>query len=858
MQVEDFNIPLQSKFHGTRHLYQAFENLSLDFFIILSSISGVIGASGQANYAAGNAFQDTFANTTSTSKFPCISIDIGLLADAKHNNPIREQNLARHGVVPMRPYEFVALLEYAMSARISRDHCKQIVVGFDWQSLSDVEITNATTKGPLFCHIRQSSGNTATNPGPSIGKPLEVAVSASSDREEVQRIVTAAISRKLSNLVASDGLDQRTDSSMLDLGLDSLITTELRNWIFSEFKVVTQVLEILDQASIRSLASLVASRATFVQGKIHSLTSDDNENCDKLNPAREDNNSSMVGERLPLSSTKLPLLPLPELENTLSMYLDSRRVFLSGEELGHTSNLISEFLHDEGPGQELQSRLRARLMNPHIDSWLSEPYSEKIYLERRDPIHPTGTFYGGHLLTGLPHSQAERAAILAVAAFGFKNSVELGTVERDYMNDEPICMESLHWLFNAVREPRLKVDKIRRSLEENYLIALRHGHFFKIRLLNEEGDRSFRRLKVAFEHILAVSETSRPSLAALTADERDSWAEVGDYLHLTTPNLHFQVRESIKLKNDRNHAAVSSVESAAFVMCLDDGEPSNASERCDQFFLGDPSNRWSDKTLQFIVCKNGVSAFVGEHSMLDGMSVRQFNRCITNAIVDHRMPDEQTSSQGVNLVEEIDFVIEPAIESRIDVIRQRFKEKYAPIEFAHHHIRTLGSNFLRTNKCPAKAGYQVIIQLACLLYYGYQPESWETISMSRFHKGRVDWIQAIQPDMVSFCAAARDNVLPLAKQRRLFFDAVNTFVNTMTQVGRGHGFKAHLHALLAMVRDDEPVPALFKDQAWRDTTVSSVKTVKTDCLEGAMLQETAFLMAEPKCIFVHFEVEDYG
>jgi len=673
MQVEDFNIPLQSKFHGTRHLYQAFENLSLDFFIILSSISGVIGASGQANYAAGNAFQDTFANTTSTSKFPCISIDIGLLDDAKHNNPIREQNLARHGVVPMRPYEFVALLEYAMSARISRDHCKQIVVGFDWQSLSDVEITNATTKGPLFCHIRQSSGNTATDPGPSIGKPLEVAVSESSDREELQRIVTAAISHKLSNLVASDGLDQRTDSSMLDLGLDSLITTELRNWIFSEFKVVTQVLEILDQGSIRSLASLVAFRATFVQGKIHSLTSDDNGNCDKLNPARGDNNSSMVGERLPSSSTELPLLPLPELENTLSMYPDSRRVFLSGEELGHTSNLISEFLHDEGPGQELQSRLRARLMYPHIDSWLSEPYSEKIYLERRDPIHPTGTFYGGHLLTGSPHSQAERAAILAVAAFGFKNSVELGTVERDYMNDEPICMESLHWLFNAVREPRLKVDKIRRSLEENYLIALRHGHFFKVRLLNEEGDRSFRRLKVAFEH-----------------------------------------------------------------------------------------------------------------------------------------------------------------------------------------IRTLGSNFLRTHKCPAKAGYQVIIQLACLLYYGYQPESWETISMSRFHKGRVDWIQAIQPDMVSFCAAARDNVVPLAKQRRLFFDAVNTFVNTMTQVGRGHGFKAHLHALLAMVRDDEPVPALFKDQAWRDTTVSSVKTVKTDCLEGAMLQETAFLMAEPKCIFVHFEVEDYG
>lgn len=112
--------------------------------------------------------------------------------------------------------------------------------------------------------------------------------------------------------------------------------------------------------------------------------------------------------------------------------------------------------------------------------------------------------------------------------------------------------------------------------------------------------------------------------------------------------------------------------------------------------------------------------------------------------------------------------------------------------------------------------------------------------MSRFHKGRVDWIQAIQPTMASFCAAARDTELPFVKKRRLFFDAVNTFANTMTRVGRGHGFKAHLHALLAMVQDQEPIPALFEDQAWRDTTVSSVKTVKTDCLEGRCCRRQRF------------------
>lgn len=196
------------------------------------------------------------------------------------------------------------------------------------------------------------------------------------------------------------------------------------------------------------------------------------------------------------------------------------------------------------------------------------------------------------------------------------------------------------------------------------------------------------------------------------------------------------------------------------------------------------------------------------------------------------------------------------METRITQIKDNFREKCAPIEFVHHNINTLGGAFLRAHKCPSKAGYQVIIQLACLLYYGYQPESWETVSMSRFHMGRVDWIPAVQPPMARFCAAALNAELGLAEKRRLFFAAVNNFVTTMTQIVRGHGFKAHMHALLAMVEETETLPELFRDKTWCDTTVASIKTVKTDCLEGAMLQETAFLMPEPRCIFLHYEAEE--
>ncbi|KAL8893508.1 MAG: hypothetical protein Q9192_005192 [Flavoplaca navasiana] len=277
------------------------------------------------------------------------------------------------------------------------------------------------------------------------------------------------------------------------------------------------------------------------------------------------------------------------------------------------------------------------------------------------------------------------------------------------------------------------------------------------------------------------------------------------------------------------------------------------SERCNQFFLGEPPNRWSDMTLQFVVCEIGVSALIGEHSMLDGMSVRQLNRSITLAIQAHeaRYETKDPLPSTHDRLQELFFKTDSEIETQITLIRDTFRNKYSPIEFVHDEINILGAALLRAHKCPSKAGYQIIIQLACLVYYGYQPDSWETVSMSRFHMGRVDWIQASQTSMADFCAAALDQNVDHTQKRQFFFGTVNNFVNTLTQISQGYGFKAHMHALLAMVTEDETLPELFRDKAWRDTTVASVKTVKTDCLEGAMLQETAFLMPEPKCIFLH-------
>ncbi len=53
----------------------------LDFFVLSSPISGIVGAQGQANYAAGNTFQDELARFRLRRGEKAVSLDLSILAD---------------------------------------------------------------------------------------------------------------------------------------------------------------------------------------------------------------------------------------------------------------------------------------------------------------------------------------------------------------------------------------------------------------------------------------------------------------------------------------------------------------------------------------------------------------------------------------------------------------------------------------------------------------------------------------------------------------------------------------------------------------------------------------------------------
>jgi hypothetical protein len=63
---------------GTWNLHELLPT-DLDFFVVLSSIAGIIGSVSQANYAAGNTFQDALVHYRQKKGLAAQSLDLGLM-----------------------------------------------------------------------------------------------------------------------------------------------------------------------------------------------------------------------------------------------------------------------------------------------------------------------------------------------------------------------------------------------------------------------------------------------------------------------------------------------------------------------------------------------------------------------------------------------------------------------------------------------------------------------------------------------------------------------------------------------------------------------------------------------------------
>ncbi|GAA3463317.1 type I polyketide synthase [Saccharothrix longispora] len=112
---------LRPKVDGALNLHDLTRDTPLSAFVLFSSVSGVLGAPGQASYAAANAFLDALAAHRAAQGLPALSLDWGLWGEAGGMGGSLSagdvSRLAAGGIVPLGTAEALALFDRALAAR---------------------------------------------------------------------------------------------------------------------------------------------------------------------------------------------------------------------------------------------------------------------------------------------------------------------------------------------------------------------------------------------------------------------------------------------------------------------------------------------------------------------------------------------------------------------------------------------------------------------------------------------------------------------------------------------------------------------------------------------------------------------
>ncbi|KAF2753079.1 putative polyketide synthase [Pseudovirgaria hyperparasitica] len=264
MTFAKWRAAVSPKVAGSYNLHAQFAD-SLDFFIMLSSVAGFIGNASQANYAAGNTYQDALARHRTSLNLPAVSIDLGLVKEIGYVSENKElgERLLRDGHRALEEKEVLDLVSAAIRNPYRALNASQIITG-----LLPIAVPQQTQTGwradPRFVGLKQQarskSGmcqgyNTATG---TITLSLKDQIGGAESEIDAVNVLTRAIVAKLAEMFLIPEVDIDVSLPLAKYGVDSLVAVEMRNWLVAATRCEVSIFDILGCSSLRELAGKVS------------------------------------------------------------------------------------------------------------------------------------------------------------------------------------------------------------------------------------------------------------------------------------------------------------------------------------------------------------------------------------------------------------------------------------------------------------------------------------------------------------------------------------------------------------------------------------------------------------------------
>jgi NADPH:quinone reductase-like Zn-dependent oxidoreductase/acyl carrier protein len=250
-----FRKAMAPKVHGAWNLHAQTLHRPLDFFVLFSSVSSLVGNPGQANYVAANAFFDAFAYYRRSLGLPAMTINWGHVAGAGYVSRHQELSelLTSRGFLGLSPQQAME----ALNRTLQKKPIQMGVMRMDWQKVARSISTSALSQ-----RLSALAGpSSLEQQGGEEGSRLQEAL-LHADPERREEIVRIYIREQVARVLGASASKLDVDRPLNELGLDSLMGVELRNRVETDLALSLPMRELMQSPTINSLSRAVLNQLT--------------------------------------------------------------------------------------------------------------------------------------------------------------------------------------------------------------------------------------------------------------------------------------------------------------------------------------------------------------------------------------------------------------------------------------------------------------------------------------------------------------------------------------------------------------------------------------------------------------------
>jgi microcystin synthetase protein McyG len=245
---------LRPKVAGVWHLHRLTRGMDLDFFILFSSFTAVLGTPGQANHAAANAFLDALAFERRAQGLPALSInwgawsEVGAAADRQVDKRLKAKGCGT--IAPDQGLRLLERLWHSPSAQVA-------VVPVDW-----AQVDLDAVRRPMFSAVGARVTSTI-----DLGEGFLERFRAAPPLKRRAQLVDH-IRREVAKVLGlEDTASIEPGQGFFELGMDSLTSIDLRNRLRTSLQCVLPATAAFDHPNPIALADYLLEQLDREQGR---------------------------------------------------------------------------------------------------------------------------------------------------------------------------------------------------------------------------------------------------------------------------------------------------------------------------------------------------------------------------------------------------------------------------------------------------------------------------------------------------------------------------------------------------------------------------------------------------------------